>query len=233
MARIPPQSGSGSETRPGQRVIRIVLVDDHPVVRVGLRQLIDDQPDMCVCGEAGTPAEVLDLLGTVSPDLALIDLSLGESSGLELVKQLAATHPAIGILVLSMHDERVFAERALQAGARGYIMKQKPGRDLLKAVRRVAAGRIYLSAEMTDRLLEAATGRRHSAEGLSPVERLTDRERDIFGLIAEGYTTRQIADGLRVSTKTVETHRAHIKEKLGLKTATELIRVATTWSGRT
>lgn len=213
-----------------QSPLKVMLIDDHPVVRMGLSHLIGDQPDMAICGEAGTVSEALDLVQTAHPDVAVVDLSLGESSGLDLVRTLKVSHPSVRVLVLSMHDERLFAERALRAGAGGYIMKREAQRHLLDALRRVANGGTYLSPPMTDRVIAAATGRGQSEPGFSPIERLTDRERDVFVLIGEGHGTRDIADGLHVSVKTVESHRAHIKKKLGLKTASELLRFATTWS---
>lgn len=212
--------------------LRVMLVDDHPVVRLGLAQLINDQTDMTVCCETGTKADAVDLARTKAPDVAVVDLSLGPSSGLDLVKTLKALDEDVRILVLSMHDERLFAERALRAGANGYIMKEQVARDLLNALRQVAAGRIYLSPEMTDRLLVATTGRKRDDTRTSPVERLTDREREVFALIGGGAGTREIAEGLHLSMKTIETHRARIKEKLGLKTANELVRFATTWTHR-
>lgn len=221
-------STAGPAARPA--VLRIMLVDDHPVVRIGLAQLINDQPDMTVCCETGVAAEALGLAREGRPDVMVVDLSIGESSGLELVKALSAAQRTARILVLSMHDERLFAERALRAGASGYIMKEQAARNLLTALRRVASGNVYLSEEMTDRTLSAAAGRRPSVPALSPIESLTDREREVFMMIGQGSGTRQIADGLHLSVKTVETYRAHIKEKLGLKTATELIRFATTWA---
>ena len=207
-----------------------MVVDDHPVVRMGLTQLINDQDDMKVCCETGAVGDALTLTRSASPDVALVDISLGESSGIDLVRALHAAHPDLPVLVLSMHDERLFAERALRAGARGYIMKQEAGRDLLTAIRRVAGGTLYLSVEMTDRMLAAAAGHPRPPDGRSPLERLTDREREVFTLIGDGRGTQQIADGLRLSVKTVASHRARIKEKLGLKTATELVRFAATWT---
>jgi len=226
MSSTPGPTGAGA--RPG--LLRIMLVDDHPVVRMGLAQLINDQPDMAVCGETGLAAEALDLARESRPDIMVVDLSIGESSGLELVKTLRASQRTARILVLSMHDERLFAERALRAGASGYIMKEQAARNLLAALRRVASGNVYLSEQMTDRTLAVAAGRRPAAPDLSPIEGLTDREREVFMLIGQGSGTRQIADGLHLSVKTIETYRAHIKEKLGLETATELIRFATIWA---
>jgi DNA-binding NarL/FixJ family response regulator len=207
---------------------RILLVDDHPFMRAGLAQLIDRQADMMVCGEAGNPGEALQALAQTRPDLVLSDLTMPGRSGLEFIKDLRAAHETLAILVVSMHDESVFAERALRAGARGYIMKEAGGENLLSAIRQVLRGEIYVSPRMSARILENLSGARPRGSK-SPIEKLTDREFEVFQLIGLGKSTRDIATQLHLSTKTVDVHRANIKEKLKLTDATALIRHAVRW----
>lgn len=207
---------------------RILLVDDHPFMRAGLGQLIDCQPDLVVGGEAGNPAEALQALARQRPDLILTDLTMPGRSGLEFIKDLRAAHPEVPILVVSMHDEAVYAERALRAGARGYIMKEAGGENLLGAIRQVLRGEIYVSHKMSARILEAVSSRRPRGSS-SPIEQLTDREFEVFQLIGQGKSTREIAAELHLSPKTVDVHRGHIKEKLGLRDVTALIRHAVRW----
>jgi DNA-binding NarL/FixJ family response regulator len=207
---------------------RILLVDDHPFMRAGLAQLIDRQPDMVVCGEAGNPSEAIQAIAKNKPDLVLTDLTMPGRSGLEFVKDLRATDASAAILVVSMHDEVVYAERALRAGARGYIMKEAGGENLLAAIRQVLRGEVYVSPRMSSRILEDLSARRPRGS-TSPIEKLTDREFEIFQLIGQGKSTRDIAEQLHLSPKTVDVHRSHIKEKLELKDATSLIRHAVRW----
>lgn len=207
---------------------RVLLVDDHPFMRAGLGQLIGSQPDLVVGGEAGNPAEALQALARQRPDLILTDLTMPGRSGLEFIKDLRAAHPDIPILVVSMHDEAVYAERVLRAGARGYIMKEAGGENLLGAIRQVLRGEVYVSHKMSARILEDLSGRRPRGS-TSPIERLTDREFEVFQLIGQGKGTREIAAELHLSPKTVDVHRSHVKEKLGLRDATALIRHAVRW----
>ena len=207
---------------------RVLLVDDHPFMRAGLGQLIDCQPDLLVGGEAGNPAEALQALARQQPDLILTDLTMPGRSGLEFIKDLRAAHPAVPILVVSMHDEAVYAERALRAGARGYIMKEAGGENLLGAIRQVLRGEVYVSHKMSARILEAMSSRRPRGSS-SPIEQLTDREFEVFQLIGQGKGTREIAAELHLSPKPVDVHRSHLKEKLGLRDATALIRHAVRW----
>lgn len=206
----------------------VLLVDDHPFMRAGLAQLIERQPDLAVCGEAGDPSEALRAVKTAKPNLILTDLTMPGRSGLEFVKDLLATEPAVSILVVSMHDEAVYAERALRAGARGYIMKEAGGEALLAAIRRVLGGEVYLSPRMSTRILEGLSARKPRGS-TSPIEQLTDREFEVFQLIGQGKSTRDVAEQLHLSSKTVDVHRSHIKEKLGLKDSTALIRHAVRW----
>ena len=207
---------------------RILLVDDHPFMRAGLGQLIDRQPDMVVCGEAGNPPEAFEQLTRKAPDLVLTDLTMPGRSGLEFIKDLRAVHADVAILVISMHDEGVYAERVLRAGARGYIMKEAGGENLLAAIRQVLRGEVYVSPRMSARILNALSAGRPRGSH-SPIEQLTDREFEVFQLIGQGKSTRDIAVQLHLSPKTVDVHRSHIKEKLALRDATALIRHAVRW----
>ncbi len=207
---------------------RILIVDDHPFMRAGLAQLIDRQPDMRVCREAGNPAEALQVLGREVPDLVLTDITMPGRSGAEFIKDLLALHPGLPVLVISMHDESIFAERMLRAGARGYIMKEAGGEALLAALRLVLGGQIYLSAKLSARLLETLTGGKPRGS-TPPIAKLTDREFEIFQLIGQGKSTHDIAAQLHLSTKTVDVHRANIKGKLGINDGTALVRHAVRW----
>jgi DNA-binding NarL/FixJ family response regulator len=227
-ARKTTSAPKAEEHPPAQQKKRILLVDDHPFMRVGLASLIDRQPDMSVCGEAGNPAEAFKELPKCKPDLVLTDLTMPGRSGLEFIKDLKAAEPNLAILVISMHDEVVHAERALRAGARGYIMKEAGGENLLTAIRQVLRGEMYVSPRMSARFLENMSGAKPRGS-TSPIEKLTDREFEIFQLIGQGKSTRDIAGQLHLSTKTVDVHRSHIKEKLDLKDVTALIRHAVRW----
>ena len=206
----------------------ILLVDDHPFMRAGLAGLIDHQPDMFVCGEAGNPAEAFQALPKCKPDLVLTDLTMPGRSGLEFIKDLRALEPGLAVLVVSMHDEVVHAERALRAGARGYIMKEAGGENLLTAIRQMLRGEVYLSPRMAARIFEGMSGAKRRGSS-SPIEKLTDREFEIFQLIGQGKSTRTIAEQLHLCPKTVDVHRSHLKEKLGLDDVTALIRHAVRW----
>ncbi len=207
---------------------KVFLVDDHPIMRQGLKQLIDNEPDLSVCGEAADSHEAITGIQALTPDLVLLDISLPGRSGLELLKDLHALRPGILVLVVSMHDESLYVERVLKAGGRGYIMKQEGGEKFLEAIRHVLKGQIYVSQKMSAKLLEIFSGRREEAAS-SPVEFLTDREFEVFQLIGAGRSTREIANELKLSVKTVEVHRINIKEKLKLNTSNELIWYAVRW----
>jgi len=201
---------------------RVMLLDDHPVMREGLAQLIDHEPDLTVCGQFEDAAPAFEAIPKLNPEVVIIDLSLKGSSGLELVKNIKANYPKIPLLVLSMHDESLYAERALRAGASGYIMKAEATEAVLRAVRQVLSGGIHLSEKMSSKLMHQLASGRASGTG-TLMERLSDRELEVFSLIGQGRGTRQIAEQLHLSVKTIESHRAHIKEKLNLKNATELV----------
>jgi DNA-binding NarL/FixJ family response regulator len=208
---------------------RVLIVDDHPMMRQGLAQLIDNEPDLKVAAEADTGGEGLDIVVAQKLDLAVLDISLPDKNGLELIKDIRSINPELPILIISMHDEALYAERVLRAGARGYIMKQEGGKKLLQAIRQVLTGQIYVSEKMSARILETFSGRRPD-ESASPLSRLSDREFEVFQLIGQGKGTKDIAQHLSLSVKTVEVHRAKIKEKLNLTTATDLVRHAVRWS---
>lgn len=207
---------------------RILLVDDHPIVRRGLAALINAEADLEVCGEAEGLSQTMRQFRETRPDLLVVDLSLENGSGLEVIKELIAQDSGVGILVSSMHDETLYAERALRAGARGYVNKDQPTRIILAAIRRVLDGSVYLSEQMTQRLLCRNLGESGIPDS-SPVESLSDRELEVFERIGHGETTRQIAERLHLSPKTIETYREHIKVKLNLNSATELSRHAVMW----
>ena len=209
---------------------KILLIDDHPVLRQGLSVLINKEHDLLVGGEAENATEALEILARETFDLAIVDVSLPGVDGIELLKELRTRHHELATLVLSMHDELVFAERALRAGAMGFIMKQEAVENVLEAIHRVLSGQIYVSERIATRVLRKLT------EGSGQPDRrtlhmLTDREITIFTLIGQGYGTRQIAEQLHLSVKTVESHRAHIKEKLEISTGPELVRYASLWVG--
>lgn len=207
---------------------RILIVDDHPMMREGLAQLISHESDLMVCGEAENANQALEIIHRSKPDLVLLDISLAGKSGLELIKDIQAMHSDLLVLVISMHDESLYAERVLRAGGRGYIMKQEGGKKLMQAIRQVLNGQIYVSEKMSAKILETFSGRRPESNRPT-VESLTDREFEVFQLIGQGKTTREIAQQLHVSVKTVEVHRINIKQKLSLETAMELIRYAVRW----
>jgi DNA-binding NarL/FixJ family response regulator len=207
----------------------VLIVDDHPMMREGLAQLIEHEPDLGVAGQADDAAQALNAVAANVPDLVLVDISLPDRSGLELIKDLHTLHPALPILVVSMHDETLYAERVLRAGGRGYIMKQEGGKKLMQAIRQVLGGQIYVSEKISARILETFSGQRGEGPH-SPLERLSDREFEVFQLIGQGQGTSQIAQQLRLSGKTVEAHRANIKKKLELSRGADLVRFAIRWT---
>ena len=207
---------------------RIFIVDDHPLVRDGLATLINQQPDLTVCGQAEDAAQALAGIGASRAQLALIDISLKTASGLELVKDLKVHHPEVALIVLSMHDEMLYAERAIRAGARGYVMKRESTKEVLTAIRRVLQGDVYVSERVVN-LMARRLGSPRKAAASSPVEQLSDRELEIFRLLGQGRTTSQIATDLHLSLKTVQAYCARAKEKFGVDSLTELLRAAIRW----
>jgi DNA-binding NarL/FixJ family response regulator len=207
---------------------RVFIVDDHPLVREGLTNLINGQDDLVICGEAKNSAEALDGIMKAHPDVAIIDISLENESGLELVKQLASQFPQVALIVLSMHDEALYAERVLRAGARGYVMKHETSKSVLASIRRVLEGGVYVSERIVSRMARRVSSARELAAS-SPVERLSDRELEIFRLLGQGRTTSQIAADLNLSLKTVQAYCARAKEKFGVTSLSELLRAAIRW----
>lgn len=206
---------------------RIVLVDDHPMVRERLAELISRELDMVVCGEAGDRGEALEVIARENPTLVVVDLSLKNSSGLDLIKDLRDLRPGLPILVLSMMDENLFAERTIRAGAHGYLNKQEATCKVLEAIRQILAGRIYLSPDLSGEFLSRIVGRPQRPS--QSIEKLSDRELQIFELLGQGYGSRQTAEYLGLDVKTIETYRSRLKEKLNLKNASELLRKAIAW----
>jgi DNA-binding NarL/FixJ family response regulator len=207
---------------------RVAVLDDHPLFRERLCQLINNEPDMEVCGEAEGAEQALRLIRTAMPDLAIVDIALKASSGLELIRSIKALSISVPVLVLSMHEESLYADRALRAGASGYITKSQEAGDVLMAIRAVLAGKVYLSQEMTTDLLKnlGATGIRGVPRS---VDRLTDRELQVLELIGRGRTTREIAETLKLGVATIDTYRARIKEKMNFRNATDLVHFAIRW----
>lgn len=208
--------------------VKVFVVDDHPLFREGLVQYINRESDMEVCGEAGDTPSALSALNQLKADIAVVDLTLQGISGLQLVKVIATQHKKTHVLVLSMHDERLYAERALRAGAKGYIMKQEAPREVVMAIRQVLAGKIYLSEALSKHMITRMVANQ-PLEGAAPVDVLSNRELEVFDYIGQGFQTREISEKLHLSVKTVESHREHIKNKLNLANSTEVIRRAIQW----
>ena len=214
---------------PVSKSVHIILVDDHPLMREGLAEVLRREPDLQVCGEAEDRAQALTVIKATKPDLVIVDLALKNSHGLELIKDLAALYPKLRTLVVSMHDEFVNAERAIRAGASGYITKQEATTKILQAVRCVLSGEIYLSHQAAARIAAKVAGRSHTRGGLA-ADGLTDRELQVFELVGYGHSTRQIAEQLKLDVSTIETYRARIKEKLNLHDSIELLQSAIRWN---
>ncbi|MGA8656385.1 MAG: response regulator transcription factor [Chthoniobacterales bacterium] len=207
---------------------RILIVDDHPVFRIGLADLVSQQPDLVVCGHADAAPAALERMRALKPDLAIVDISLGGTNGIELIKMMKAEVPRLPILVLSVHDESLYALRALRAGALGYLMKAEAVQHVVAAIRRVLEGKIFVTPRFADHLIFKSIQSVESGSG-DPVDQLSDREIEVLELLGKGENTRSVAKLLNLSVKTIETHRAHIKEKLGLKDSSEMIRFAIDW----
>lgn len=219
-----------SRTKPSDTAAKtkVFLVDDHPLVREWLTQLLQRESDLAVCGEAEDTQEALQKIEESKPDVVIADISLKTTHGLELVKDLQVRYPSLPVLILSMHDESLYAERVLRAGAKGYITKQEATKKILPAIRQVLAGEIYISEKMSSRMVHKMVMGR-AEEQKSPIERLTDRELEVFQLIGCGQGTRRIASELHLGIKTVESYRARIKEKLKLEDGTQLLQQAIQW----
>ncbi|MGA2427749.1 MAG: response regulator transcription factor [Candidatus Acidiferrum sp.] len=208
---------------------RVLLIDDHPIVRQGLALLIDRETDLSVCGEAEGAHTAFHAIASLHPDIVVLDISLSGPDGLDVLKEIRMKSQSLPVLILSMHDESIYAERAMRAGANGYIMKQEATDKVLVAIRRILQGEVYLSERLTTTMLQQFV-RGTSPAKSSPLVNLTDRELEVFRLIGEGHTTRQIADQLHLSVKTIESYQAHIKEKLALRNARELVQHAIEWT---
>jgi DNA-binding NarL/FixJ family response regulator len=222
---MPRKTPSSTDARDKRTVL---IVDDHPIVRQGLAQLINQEKDLEVCGQAEDAHEAMQAIRRLNPDMVIVDIGLKETSGMELIKDLKVQHPDLPVLTLSMYDEAVYGERALRAGAKGYVMKQEATEQVVTAIRRVLAGEVYVSSGMAAQMVSKFVGGGTRTAG-SPADSLSDRELEVFRMIGEGFSTREMAEKLHLSIKTVETYRAHIKDKLGLQDANELLRSAIRW----
>ncbi|UCC22248.1 MAG: response regulator transcription factor [Planctomycetota bacterium] len=207
---------------------KIIIVDDHPIIRKGLGDLINQERDLVVCGQAEDVHEGLQAIKTLNPDMVIVDIALKETSGIELIKDVKTQYPNLPVLALSMHDESLYAERALRAGAKGYIMKAEATEKVITAIRKVLSGELYVSDRMAAKLVRKLVGSRPEI-GASPIDHLSDRELEVFLLLGRGQGTREIAEKLHLSVKTIETYRAHIKDKLNLAGAAELLQYAIQW----
>lgn len=221
MKQKPKDSAKASGKR------RVLIIDDHVMMRDGVAEIIEHAEDLSVCGTASTANEGLDALNKLKPDLVLVDITLPGKNGIEFIKDARAMQPGLRVLVMSMHDESLYADRVLRAGGRGYIRKQEGGDKLIEAMRRVLRGEIAVSEKMTGRLLETFSGRKTMD---SPLEGLSDRELEVFQLIGQGKTMKEIADELHLSPKTIEVHRSNIRKKLHITSAAELVAYAARWS---
>jgi len=223
-----PPEGSSKNFLMETKKTKIIIVDDHPIVRQGLTELINSESDLEVCAQAEDAHQALKLIREVHPDMAIVDISLKQTSGMELIKDINAQYPRLQVLALSMHDESLYAERALRAGARGYIMKQEATEKVVSAIRKAQDGQLYVSDRMQERMVRKLVGSKSQVIA-SVVGSLSDRELEVFMLIGQGFSTRQIADKFHLSVKTIETYRAHIKEKLNLPSAAEMLQYAIQW----
>lgn len=211
---------------------KVLVVDDHPIVREGLADLINKEKDLEVCGCAEDIPQTIEAIKKLEPDVVTVDISLEDASGLELIKDIKTQFSGLPVLALSMHPESFYAERAVRAGAKGYITKQEATKNVITAIRKVLSGGLYLSEQMKEKLLHSLIGDGESDGTVSPIDRLTDRELEVFSLLGQGRGTRQIAEQLCLSVKTIETYRSRIKEKLNLSSGSELLQCAFQWANR-
>ncbi len=207
---------------------KVLIVEDHPIMRSGLAQLIGQESDLVVCGEAEDVHGALEAIEKSKPDIAVVDISLKDSNGIELIKNIKIRWPELAVLVLSMHDESFYAERALRAGARGYVAKAEVSTKVITGIRQVLSGKVYVSEKITSKMLSNLVGGTKDLDSF-PIDRLSDREFEVFELIGQGSQTRQIAEKLHLSVKTIDAHRDHIKHKLNLSSATALLKYAVQW----
>lgn len=230
MTKKPRVKDLGPKVPPaaGRRENKVLLVEDHPTMREGLIRVIEREADLTVCGGAETIQQALEMIESSKPDIVVVDVSLGDQSGIELIKDIKVRHPRLPVLVHSMHDESMYAERSLRAGAKGYVSKKEPPQKLLRAIREVIRGEIFLSEAMTRQILHTV-GANQSAGKTSTFRELSDREFEVFELIGRGLGTKEIAVALHLSEKTVQAHRDHIRQKLDLPDGRGLTRLATRW----
>jgi DNA-binding NarL/FixJ family response regulator len=223
----PTKPITGVENPSAKRAV--LLVEDHPITRLGLKAVINQQPDLSVSAETDNAASALELVLGKRPDIAVIDISLKTANGIELMKNIAAAAPGLPVLIVSMHDEKIYAERALRAGARGYLMKQEASEKIILAIRSVLKGEIFVSEKTRDNLLHRFT-KSKTDDAVFPIDTLSDREMEVFQLIGQGFSTRQIAEQLKLSTKTIDSYREHLKTKLNLSSGSDLVRYAIEWA---
>ncbi len=223
---------AAQQNKSGENKKKVLVVDDHPIVREGLADLINKEKDLEVCGCAKDVPQTIEAIKKLDPDVVTVDISLEDASGLELIKDIKTQFPGLPLLALSMHPESFYAERAVRAGAKGYITKQEATKNVITAIRKVLSGGLYLSEQMKEKLLHSLVGDGESDAAASPIDRLTDRELEVFSLLGQGRGTRQIADQLCLSVKTIETYRSRIKEKLSLSSGSELLQSAFQWANR-
>jgi DNA-binding NarL/FixJ family response regulator len=209
--------------------LKVLLVDDHPITRQGMKALVNQQPNLEVCGEADNAAYAIELVSKLQPDLAIVDIALKTTNGIELTKNIKVQAPNLPVLIVSMHDEGLYAERALRAGAMGYLMKQEAGEKIIQAIQRLLQGEIYLSDKIKEKMLHRFVNKKGDGMVFS-IDTLSDREMEVFQLIGNGYSTRQIAQKLNLSSKTIDSYREHLKLKLNLESGAELVRHAIQWA---
>ena len=226
-AKQPPQAAATATPPPvlEEKRKRVLVVDDHPIVRERLAELINQEADLVVCGEAEDSHQARQAVAKLSPDIAIVDITLKDTYGIELIKEFKDTHPKLPILVLSMHDESLYGERALRAGAKGYLTKQEATKKVITAIRQILSGQIFVSEKMAATILQKVAGATPTSGG-SPTDVLSDRELEVFQLLGQGQSVKQIAENLFVSAKTIEAHREHIKQKMNFKNSAELLRYA-------
>lgn len=222
-------TNAGREERLARPKLKVLLVDDHPITRQGMKALVNQQPNLEVCDETDNAAHASEIVSKRQPDLAIIDVALKTTNGIELIKNILVQTPALPVLVVSMHDENVYAERALRAGARGYLMKQEASEKIISAINCILGGGVYLSERIKEKMLHRFVQKKGDEKAF-PIDRLSDREVEVFQLIGDGYSTRQIAGKLNLSSKTIDSYREHLKLKLSLASGVELIRYAIQWA---
>jgi len=228
-----PEAGATAvayaRSTPLSNKLKVLLVDDHPITRQGMKALVNQQPNLDVCGEADNAAYAIELVGRLQPDLAIVDIALKTTNGIELTKNIKVHAPNLPVLIVSMHDEGLYAERALRAGAMGYLMKQEASEKIIAAIQRLLQGEIYLSDKIKEKMLHRFVNKKGEGMVFS-IDTLSDREMEVFQLIGNGYSTRQIAQKLNLSSKTIDSYREHLKLKLNLESGAELVRHAIQWA---